>query len=111
MSPEDQGGKPGPWILFPEIIGISVIALLSPLPLVHMMLSGQAFAGTVGPRLLVGCSVPCCALHTAAAVRPRLFTDACHGGAVLPDSEVVGMTLASSNKRPGVDAGWRLLFA
>jgi polyferredoxin len=48
MSTEDQGGKPGPWILFPEIIGISMIALLLPLPLVHMLLSGQAFAGIVG---------------------------------------------------------------
>jgi hypothetical protein len=48
MSTEDQSGKPGPWILFPEIIGISVIALLLPLPLIHILLSRQAFAGIVG---------------------------------------------------------------
>ncbi len=48
MNTEDQGGGPGPWILFPEIIGISVIALLLPFPLVHMVLSGQALAGTTG---------------------------------------------------------------
>jgi polyferredoxin len=48
MSTEDQGGKPGPWILFPEIIGVSVVALLLPLPLVHMVLSGKALAGAVG---------------------------------------------------------------
>src|SRR6266568_496468 len=48
MKNEQQGGGPGPWILFPEIIGISVLTLLLPLPLLHMMLSGQVFAGIVG---------------------------------------------------------------
>ncbi len=48
MNTEDQGGKLGPWILFPEIIGICVLAVLLPLPLVHMLLSGQALASIVG---------------------------------------------------------------
>jgi hypothetical protein len=48
MNTEKQGGGPGPWILFPEIIGISVLALLLPLPLVHLLLSGHALAGIAG---------------------------------------------------------------
>jgi hypothetical protein len=35
-------------MLFPEVIGISILALLLPLPLVHMLLSGQVFMGIVG---------------------------------------------------------------
>ena len=48
MSDQKQNDGPGPWILFPEVIGISVLALLLPLPLVHMLLAGQVFAGIVG---------------------------------------------------------------
>jgi hypothetical protein len=48
MNTDEQGGGRGPWTLFPEIIGISIIALLLPLPLVHMLMSGQALAGTGG---------------------------------------------------------------
>jgi len=48
MNNEEHGGGPGPWILFPEIIGISVLALLLPLPLVHMLLSGQMLASIAG---------------------------------------------------------------
>ena len=47
MNTEDQG-EPGLWILFPEIIFISVLALLLPLPLVHLLLSGQVLAGIAG---------------------------------------------------------------
>ena len=48
MSTQKQVGEPGLWILFPEIIGISVLAVLLPLPLIHMLLSGQALAGIAG---------------------------------------------------------------
>ncbi len=48
MSAETRGGGSGPWILFPEIIGTSVVAVLLPLPLVHLLVSGQAFAGIAG---------------------------------------------------------------
>ena len=51
MKNEQQGGGPGPWILFPEIIGISVLTFLLPLPLVYMLLSGHAFAGVAGLAL------------------------------------------------------------
>lgn len=48
MSDNDQTDGPGPWILFPEIIGISIIALLLPLPLIHLLLSGHAVLGASG---------------------------------------------------------------
>jgi hypothetical protein len=48
MSRRRQDDEPGPWILFPEIIPISVVAVLLPLPFAHMLLSGQALAGIVG---------------------------------------------------------------
>jgi hypothetical protein len=49
MNPKDQNDRPnGPWILFPEIIGVTVVALLLPLPLVHLLLSGHALAGIAG---------------------------------------------------------------
>ncbi len=48
MSTEEQDDKQNPWILFPEIIFVSLLTLLLPLPLVHLLLSGQVFAGIVG---------------------------------------------------------------
>lgn len=48
MSTEKQNVKPRLWILFPEIIGTSIVALFLSLPPVHMLLSGQVFAGIVG---------------------------------------------------------------
>lgn len=48
MSDQKQNENPSSWILFPEIIGISLLTLLLPLPLVHMLLSGQVFAGILG---------------------------------------------------------------
>jgi hypothetical protein len=49
MDPEEQEDRrESPLILFPEIIGISVLALLLPLPLVHLLLSGHALAGIGG---------------------------------------------------------------
>ena len=51
MNPEKKDDRPGPWVLFPEIIGASVIALLLPLPLVHMLLAGQVLEGIVGFEL------------------------------------------------------------
>ncbi len=48
MGTEDRSGKLSPWILFPEIIGVSIIALLLPLPLSHMLASGQTLAGAIG---------------------------------------------------------------
>jgi hypothetical protein len=48
MSDDGHRGGLGPWILFPEIIGISIIALLLPLPLVHLLMAGHAFYGTAG---------------------------------------------------------------
>jgi hypothetical protein len=48
MNTDEQHGGPGPWILFPEIIVISIIGLLLPLPLVHLLLAGHALLGTAG---------------------------------------------------------------
>jgi polyferredoxin len=49
MDPKEQDDRrDSPWILFPEIIGVSVIAVLLPLPLVHLLLSGHALAGIAG---------------------------------------------------------------
>jgi hypothetical protein len=48
MSANEQPDGPGPWILFPEIIGISIIGLLLPLPLVHLLLAGHPFLGASG---------------------------------------------------------------
>jgi polyferredoxin len=49
MDPEEHDERRNsPLILFPEIIGVSVIALLLPLPLVHLLLSGHALAGIAG---------------------------------------------------------------
>ena len=48
MSANEQPDGPGPWILCPEIIGISIIGLLLPLPLVHLLLAGHAFLGASG---------------------------------------------------------------
>jgi hypothetical protein len=48
MSTEKQKDGLGSWILFPEIIGISILTILLPLPLVHMLFSGQVLAGIVG---------------------------------------------------------------
>ncbi len=48
MSANAQPGGPGPWILFPEIVGISIIGLLVPLPLVHLLLAGHALLGASG---------------------------------------------------------------
>ncbi len=48
MNAEKRGDGPGPWILFPEVIGTSVVALLLPLPLIHLIASGQVVAGGVG---------------------------------------------------------------
>lgn len=48
MSADGQRGGPGPWILSPEIIGISIIALLLPLPLVHLLMAGHAVYGIAG---------------------------------------------------------------
>ena len=47
-TPESHETKDqGPPILFPEIIGISVLAILLPLPLAHLLLSGHVLAGFV----------------------------------------------------------------
>jgi hypothetical protein len=48
MSINEQRDGPRPWIVFPEIIGISIIGLLLPLPLVHLLLAGHAFVGASG---------------------------------------------------------------
>lgn len=54
MKTEKQGGEPGPWILFPEIIGTSVVAVMLPLPLLQMLLSGQALVGIAGFTFWLG---------------------------------------------------------
>jgi len=48
MSANDQRDCPSPWILFPEICGVSIIGLLLPLPLVHLLLAGHAGLGATG---------------------------------------------------------------
>jgi hypothetical protein len=48
MSSEEHDEQPGPWILFPEIIGTTVLALLLPLPLVHLLWSGHVLTGIGG---------------------------------------------------------------
>jgi glucan phosphoethanolaminetransferase (alkaline phosphatase superfamily) len=49
MNPKKQDdGRESRLILFPEIIGVSVIAVLLPFPLVHLLLSGRALAGFGG---------------------------------------------------------------
>ena len=49
MDPEEQDERrESPMILFPEIIGVSIIALLLPLPLIHLLLSGHALASIAG---------------------------------------------------------------
>ena len=48
MSTEKQTGGPGPWIIFPEIIGVFLLALLLPLPLIHLVVSGYALKGIAG---------------------------------------------------------------
>ena len=49
MDPKEQDERrESPLILFPEIIGVSIIAVLLPLPLVHLVLSGYAPAGIAG---------------------------------------------------------------
>jgi hypothetical protein len=48
MSDQKQKDGPGPLILFPEVIGISILALLLPLPLAHMLISGQVLMGILG---------------------------------------------------------------
>lgn len=48
MSAKKQPDGPGPWILFPEIIGIAIIGLLLPLPLFHLLFAGHAFLGASG---------------------------------------------------------------
>ena len=48
MSDKKQSDELGPLILFPEVTGISILALLLPVPLVHMLLSGQVFMGIIG---------------------------------------------------------------
>ena len=48
MSDQKQKDGPGPLILFPEVIGVSILALLLPLPLVHMLISGQVLLGILG---------------------------------------------------------------
>jgi hypothetical protein len=68
MSTDEQRNGPGLWILFPEIVGVSVIALLLPLPLVHLLLVGHVFLGAGGAIGLVGCGAFLRSVHTAAAV-------------------------------------------
>ena len=51
MKTESQPDKVGAWILFPDIIRIAILAVLLPLPLVHLLLSGQALEGSVGLAL------------------------------------------------------------
>jgi hypothetical protein len=48
VSANEKPDGPGPWILFPEIIGISIIGILLPLPLVHLLLAGHAFLAASG---------------------------------------------------------------
>jgi hypothetical protein len=54
MNTEEQGGGHGPLILFPEIIGISILTLLLPFPLAHMLLSGRALLSIAGFALWFG---------------------------------------------------------
>ena len=81
MKTEKHEGGPGPWILFPEIIGISVLALLLPLPLIHMLLSGQALGGIAGFALWSGAI-----FLTVRFIRRRQY-----GLAYLPMAAMVGL--------------------
>ena len=83
MSANEQPNGPGPWILFPEIAGISVIGLLLPLPLVHLLLAGHAFLGASG--LLVWLVA---VFFTVKFIRRRQY-----GFAYLPMGVIAGLFL------------------
>ena len=83
MSANEQPDGPGPWILFPEIIGISIIGLLLPLPLVHLLLAGHAFLGASG--LLVWLVA---VFFTVKFIRRRQY-----GFAYLPMGVIAGLFL------------------
>lgn len=52
MNPQEQKvRRESPIILFPEIIGVSIVALLAPVYLVKILLSGQVLAGAAGLAL------------------------------------------------------------
>jgi len=83
VSANEQPDGPGPWILFPEIIGISIIGLLLPLPLVHLLLAGHAFLGASG--LLVWLVA---VFFTVKFIRRRQY-----GFAYLPMGVIAGLFL------------------
>lgn len=83
MSTDRQRDGPGPWILFPEIIGVSVIGLLLPLPLIHLLFAGHAFLGTAG--LLVWLAA---VFFSVRFIRRRQY-----GLAYLPLAVIVGLFL------------------
>jgi hypothetical protein len=83
MSAKEQPDGPGPWILFPEIIGVSIIGLLLPLPLVHLLLEGHALLGASG--LLVWAVA---VFFTVQLIRRRQYGFAC-----LPMGVIAGLFL------------------
>ena len=78
---EQKDKRESPLILFPEIIGVSVIALLLPLPFVHLLLSGHAFAGIAGLALWI----------TALCFTVRFIRRRQYGLAYLPMLVMVGL--------------------
>ena len=49
MNLEEQGDKRGgPMILFPEILGLAVMAIAAPIYLIKILVSGQALVGIAG---------------------------------------------------------------
>jgi len=52
MKPEERDdGHLGPWILFPEIIGVSILVIVALVCLVRLLLSGYVLAGLAGLAL------------------------------------------------------------
>jgi hypothetical protein len=83
MSANEQRDGPGPWILFPDIIGTSIIGVLLPLPLVHLLLAGHALLGALGLLVWAGA-----VFFTIRFIRRRQYGFAC-----LPLGVIAGLFL------------------
>jgi hypothetical protein len=84
MSQEETKEKAGAWILFPEIGGIALLAVLLPLPLIHFVWSGHVLAGSAGLLLWLAAVV-----FAVRCIRRRQY-----GLAYLPMLAILGLFVA-----------------
>jgi hypothetical protein len=82
MNPEEENEQSeSPVILFPEIIGVSIVTLLAPVGLIKLLVSGHAVVGMVGFALWF-----VALLFTVRLIRRRQY-----GFALLPMMALLGL--------------------